>query len=148
MRLIFLGLCLLTATRLIGATATDIGAAVGQRYEQAEAAQVGALAGVDGWYFLAAELRSYSRGPFWGADAAKASRAAKDQDPLAVIVAFDRMVKAAGIALIVVPVPGKVAIHPDGLDPALKSGERWDGAQAAFNAALTKEGVQVIDLVP
>jgi alginate O-acetyltransferase complex protein AlgJ len=141
-RLALLSLC------LAAAQAADIAAGVRAHADRAATAGVGAVAGCDGWWFLASELRSYSRGPFWGADAAAASRAQKDQDPLAAIVAFDAMVKKAGITLIVMPVPGKVAIHPDRLDAGLASDARWDTHHAAFNAALTAQGVQVVDLVP
>jgi alginate O-acetyltransferase complex protein AlgJ len=151
MGVLLLGLT--SATCTAATPSADISAAVTQRFDQASVAQAGAVAGVDGWYYLTAELRSYSRGPFWGADAAKAALATKDQDPLAAIIAFDRMVKAAGITLIVVPVPGKVALNPDHLAAQLGGHEpgkegRWDAPQAAFNAELTKAGVQVIDLVP
>ena len=140
-------LSLLTCTPA-RATAQDIPAALGVRWEQATASGAGAVAGVDGWFFLAAELRSYSRGRFWGADAAGAARAKQDQDPAAAITAFHRMVEAAGIELIVVPVPGKVAAHADRLDPALAGAGRWDAAHQAFNAELTAAGVRVIDLLP
>jgi hypothetical protein len=139
---------LLIAASIPSMRAADISAAVGRRYDQAAAAQAGAVAGVPGWYFLTAELRSYSRGPFWGNASATTAHAEKDQDPLAAIIAFDHMVKAAGITLIVVPVPGKVALYPDRLDATLVSTERWDLPQAAFNAALLHDGVEVLDLMP
>jgi len=106
------------------------------------------IKGQDDWYFLRSELRSYSCGRFWGADAAKTARSAKDQDPLAAILAFHRMVSAAGITLIVVPVPGKVAIYPDKVDAAFACADRWDEAHQAFLATLAESQVLAIDLVP
>ena len=67
------------------------GAATPQQFQQAMAARADelkkantvALAGQDGFYFLASENRHYVRGPFWGVNAAKASAAEEDPDPYA-----------------------------------------------------------------
>jgi hypothetical protein len=53
--------------------------ALAQLASEAEAAGHLALAGRDGWLFLVAELRHLGAGPFWGADAARASRAPKPE---------------------------------------------------------------------
>jgi alginate O-acetyltransferase complex protein AlgJ len=127
------------------ATSDEIRAALAKR---CGADAPSAIKGMDGWLFLTAELRSYSRGRFWGADAAAINPTGKDQDPLAAIVAFDAMLKKAGITLILAPVPGKVTVYADQLDPALATPGRWDDLHQAFFADLTKAGVQVVDLVP
>jgi len=145
-----------------GASSAELRAAVAKQYAALHTAQAAAVKGKDGWYFLSAELRSYSLGKFWGPEAAAAldlsddekndatvrAKREKDADPLATIVAFDAMLKKAGIPLLLVPVPGKICIYPDKLDPALTSAERWDDQHQALLGELAKAGVQVIDLVP
>jgi alginate O-acetyltransferase complex protein AlgJ len=100
----------------------------------------------DGWYFLTAELHSYGAGPFWGDDAKTACVAQKDQDPLPAILEFDKMLKAKGIALILVPVPGKVSVYGDKLDAALTIDGRPDELHQQFYDILRKQGVEVLDL--
>ena len=129
-------------------SADNVKGILAHRYDTLSKSQQYAVKGRDGWYFLTSELRSYSRGPFWGKAAAKASAATADQDPLQAIVSFDAMVKKAGIRLLIVPVPGKVAVYGDQLDSSIPSGERWDRDQQDFNAVLSNAGVEVLDLVP
>jgi hypothetical protein len=100
------------------------------------------------FFFLATELRHYGRGPFWGEHAAGASRAKENPDPLACILDFHAQLKKAGITLIVMFVPGKVAVYPDKLDPALAVSGRFDSAHQAFHELLKKNGVEVVDLLP
>src|SRR3712207_4260575 len=68
-----------------------------------------ALVGVDGWLFLASELRFLAQGIFWGDAAAKVARtrSVKAADPLPAIVDFNQQLKQRGIHLLVVPVPAK-----------------------------------------
>ena len=118
------------------------------RVEKLTAAEAAGVRGADGWYFATAELRAYSAGKFWGDAAATASRAPKDKDPLPTIVAFNDMLKQVGVPLIVVPVPGKVVLYPDKLDPPLHVDSRLDGTHVAFFDELRKAGVTVIDVEP
>jgi alginate O-acetyltransferase complex protein AlgJ len=104
--------------------------------------------GQGNFFFLATELRHYGRGPFWGEHAAGASQAKENPDPLACLLDFHAQVKKAGGLLIVMFVPGKVAIYPDKLDPALAVDGRFDSAHQAFHELLRKDGIEVVDLVP
>jgi len=96
--------------------------------------------GKDGWLFLTKELESYARPTFWGADA-------PDLPPLSAIKDFHDQLEAEGIELIVVPVPGKVAIYPDQLGDLAP--EALEGStQEQFIAHLRDAGVSVVDLAP
>lgn len=116
----------------------------------ARAAEAPVVKGEDGWYFLANELRAYSVGEFWGENAAKASVATKNQDPLPAIVDFAQQCKKAGVELIVVPVPGKVVLYPEKVDGKVdaEAAKGVDAAHQAFYEALRKEGVTVLDITP
>ena len=106
-----------------------------------------------GWLFLASELRHLGVGPFWGESAAKVSRALKpDQaDPLPAIVDFHDQLTAMGIELLVVPVPPKAIIYPDGLldkVPCDPTGRlvRLDTTLQTFYGQLRIKGIHVLDL--
>lgn len=127
---------------------------------------VWAKQGIDGFCFIKGELRAYSVGVFWGPAAAKAAayqpppppadadpaarakalRRLARRDPMPAIVSFNRQLKKAGIELVLLPVPGKVAIYPDKLDPGAPSGKRLDLHHKAFYAALRAAGVNVLDI--
>ena len=105
-----------------------------------------AVSGIDGWAFLRAELRHLGVGPFWGADAAKVSRAKPAQaDPLPAIVDFHEQLAARGITLVLMPVPCKAAIYPEKLGQPVAAG-RVDAAARQFYEALAAKGVGVLDL--
>jgi alginate O-acetyltransferase complex protein AlgJ len=121
----------------------------------AEKAGLAVVAGRDGWLFLAAELRHIGVGRFWGDDAPKVSRAARpeDADPLPAILDFHRQLAAAGIELIVVPVPPKALIYPEMLSDRVSADKdtpppRLDASLREFLQVLRAAGVKVIDLVP
>lgn len=104
-----------------------------------------AVPGTDGWLFLRAELRHLGVGPFWGADAAKVSRAKPEQaDPAPAIVDFAKQLRERGIALVLAPVPCKAAIYPDKLGVAASG--RVDAADREFLAVLAGQDVPVLDL--
>jgi acetyltransferase AlgX (SGNH hydrolase-like protein) len=111
------------------------------------------LEGPGGWLFLRDELHYLGAGRFWGGDAVRASRARKPAhaDPLPAILAFRDLLRAAGVELLVVPVPAKAALLP-GAVPGLVEGAaragRLDAASAAFYALLEAQGVEVLDLQP
>ena len=121
----------------------------------AEQSDAFAVAGRDGWSFLAAELRHVGAGRFWGADAALASRAAKPgwADPLPAILDFKAQLDQAGIELLLVPVPPKAIVYPDVLPGTMPAPEasgtavtRFDSAAREFYGLLKDKGVRVLDL--
>ena len=85
----------------------------------AESERAAVIAGVDGWFFLSSDIRFLSVGQFWGADAAKVSRAHKPDsaDPIPAIVDFHEQLKKRGIDLLLMPVPPKAAIYPEKILP-------------------------------
>lgn len=111
------------------------------------------VTGREGWLFLASELRHLGVGPFWGESAVKASRAMNPEqaDPLPAIADFQEQLAAMGIELLIVPVPPKAVIYPDGLpdkaprDPAGQSA-RLDTALQTFYGRLRFKGMRVLDL--
>ena len=121
--------------------------------QAAEAKGAMTVSGRGGWLFLAPELRHLGVGPFWGESAAKVSRAMKpDQaDPLPAIADFRDQLTAMGIELLIVPVPPKAIVYPDGLldkisnDPAGRPA-RLDTALQAFYEQLRLKGIHVLDL--
>ena len=127
--------------------AADPGAALREACA-AKAATTPVVQGSDGWLFLPAELRHVSVGKFWGEDAVKVSKATKPEsaDPLPAILDFKAQLDAAGIELILVPVPAKAFVYPEALGAA--GGGRADTFHQEFYAALRKQGVTVIDLLP
>ena len=148
------------------ALAALLGAAGGARAEEtneavlatlarlaAEAERVDrtALPGKHDWYFLVQELRHLGVGRFWGADAARASRASNREwvDPLPAILDFRDQLRKVGVELLLVPVPPRAAVVPAEL-PEVEEvpASRLDAADAEFYALLRREGVDVLDLQP
>ncbi|HEY6153129.1 MAG TPA: hypothetical protein VIW07_05255 [Candidatus Udaeobacter sp.] len=119
------------------------------RSAQSENAAV--LAGVDGWLFLSSDIRFLSVGQFWGADAAKVSRAHKPEsaDPIPAIVDFRDQLKKRGIDLLLMPVPPKPAIYPEKILPDVDlHGETATPYLSRFYEELRKREIDVIDLSP
>jgi hypothetical protein len=119
------------------------------RSAQSENAAV--IAGVDGWFFLSSDIRFLSVGQFWGADAAKVSRAHKPEsaDPIPAIVDFHDQLKRRGIELLLMPVPPKAAIYPEKILPAIDlHGEPAAPVLARFYQELRERGIYVVDLAP
>jgi alginate O-acetyltransferase complex protein AlgJ len=115
---------------------------------EAEAKDQFVIKGSNGWYYLAKELRHLGVGQFWGENAIKVSRATKPKyaDPLPAILDFNKSLQELGIHLIVVPVPPKVSIYPEGI--GLSTEGRLDSINATFITLLKNKGVDVIDLAP
>lgn len=103
-------------------------------------------AGERDWLYSKNELQHLAAGPLTEGrvkEVAKATR--KDlADPIPAIVDFNEQLKKAGIKLIVVPVPPKLAVYPA---EGLKVGEAAKYLQA-FDAELTARGLDVLDLTP
>lgn len=108
------------------------------------------VAGSDGWLFFRPELRHLSVGPFWGAAAARVSRAARPDraDPLPAILDFQEQMDRGGIEVLFVPVPPKAVLYPDRLSPTVRAVGRLDIDHQRFYALLRQRGVKVLDLVP
>lgn len=104
------------------------------------------IPGSDGWLFLRSELRHIGVGPFWGAAAARVSKASSPEkaDPLPVIVDFHKQLEAAGIELILVPVPCKALVYGEKLGGPAEG--RLDAVHQEFFKLLAAEGVKVLDL--
>ena len=154
--LIASALVVLHAISLAAAEDDSVQAFLSDIAKQAEAAEKRdqtAIAGREGWMYFVPELRSLSVGPFWGEHAAKVSRSSKPEnaDPVPAILDFHRQLKSAGIELLLVPVPAKAAIYPEGISTAAKASSdlpRLDPAERDFYKVLESEGVGVIDLAP
>lgn len=140
----------------VTAQAMDAGAALAEMARKAAALEKSnekVLTGRDQWLFFSGELRSITVGDFWGENAAKVSRAARPTaaDPLPAILEFNAQCKAAGVELLLVPVPPKAVIYADRIVTELKPGPdgklpRLDTHLQAFYALLREKGVQVLDL--
>jgi alginate O-acetyltransferase complex protein AlgJ len=95
-------------------------------------------------------------GPFWGTHARQASRCADPRyaDPLPAIVDFHQQLAGAGIQLLLVPVPPKIALYPEAVsDTVVSSGDsrrfpRLDRFHERFYAILREHGVSLVDLWP
>jgi alginate O-acetyltransferase complex protein AlgJ len=117
----------------------------------AESAHAAVIPGVDGWFFLSSDIRFLSVGQFWGADAAKVSRAHKPDsaDPIPAIVDFREQLKKRGIGLLLMPVPPKPAIYAEKILPDVDlHGETAAPYLARFYDELRKREIDVVDLAP
>lgn len=101
-----------------------------------------ALEGEDGFLFFRNSLEYVVGGDL--------ERQKKGKNPLPFIVAFQKALAARGVDLLFVPVPTKVEIYPERLDPKLSafSGEIINPYARKFLLALAKAGVEVVDLLP
>lgn len=131
----------ITGTAATIAFAEDVAADKERLHEIVDNTESPVVAGEDGWLFLKGGIASYAKPSIWPRDDASG------ESPAEVITGFAGMLNSAGIDLIVVPVPGKVAIYPDkaaGLPPEALA----NGTHEAFIKQLQSNGVEVIDLAP
>jgi hypothetical protein len=108
-----------------------------------------AALGLDGWLFFGGELRLLSLGRFWGAEAAKVSRAHKRDlaDPVPAIIDFYQQLRAREIELLLVPVPPKAAIYPEKIVAGFDVGPADPSVYLRqFYKELTAAGIDVLDL--
>lgn len=113
--------------------------------------------GKDGWLFYRPSVESVTGPGFltarWQHDRlrnADPSAPLPQPDPLKALLQFHHQLAARGIALVVVPTPGKESVQPEKLVP------RWDGRRevvenasfASFKEELTRAGVKVFDPAP
>jgi alginate O-acetyltransferase complex protein AlgJ len=104
--------------------------------------KIKALAGIDGFLFYRHSLEFAV-----GGDLEK-QRAGKN--PLPVVVEFKKRLEASGVDFLFVPVPTKLDVFPDKLDPSLGA---WVGRVVnpwarKFLLDLARQGVEVVDLLP
>src|SRR5439155_6005772 len=71
-------------------------------------------------------------------------------NPLPVIVEWKKLLEAHGVDFVFVPVPTKLEIFPDKLEPKFKglAGQIVNPMQRKFLASLAEKGVEVVDLLP
>ena len=104
---------------------------------EATAAGTEVIIGSDGWYFAPAEVAAL------GGDTSTAP------GPAAAIAAAAGRLRAAGVHLLVVPVPPKAVIYPDRLAPELDVPipvPRLDAGLEAVYGDLRARGVRLLDL--
>ncbi|HKO54216.1 MAG TPA: hypothetical protein VJV79_41190 [Polyangiaceae bacterium] len=104
--------------------------------------KVKALAGHDGFLFYRNDLAYVTGGDL--------EKQRKGKNPLPVIVEFKKLLAEQGVDFLFVPIPTKLELYPQQLDPELKafSGQILNPAFRKLLASLAKEGVEVFDLLP
>ena len=99
------------------------------------------IAGRDGWRFLVSEIRHLSLGVAWIAPETPPEPA--QADPLPALRLLRDQLKELGIPLIIVPVPAKASVVPEGLP----GDEAPDvPAPPPFTARLREEGFHTVEL--
>jgi hypothetical protein len=115
-----------------------------------------ALPGKDGWYFFHPGVK-YLTEPYFrdlpkanvqasGAGVSEKKEEAGEGDPIEVIVDFVDQMKARGIRVLVVPVPGKASIYPDKLTSRANPGDRVYANTLRFIEELSGKGIEVVSL--
>jgi alginate O-acetyltransferase complex protein AlgJ len=104
--------------------------------------KVKALAGQNGFLFYRNDLEYVSGGDL--------EKQKKGKNPLPVILEFKKLLDEQGVDFLFVPVPTKLEVYPEQLDPDFKplSGQVINPAFRKLVASLSKEGVEVVDLLP
>jgi hypothetical protein len=104
--------------------------------------QVKAVAGDDGYLFYQNSLKYVVGGDL--------EKQRKGKNPLPIIVEFKRQLGQRGVDFLFVPVPTKLEIYPEKLDSAFENlaGAIVNPYIRKLLLALSKEGVEVIDLLP
>src|SRR6187549_1401638 len=101
--------------------------------------KVKALAGRDGFLFYRNDLEYATGGDL--------EKQRKGKNPLPIIVEFKKLLDQQGVDFLFVPVPTKLEVYPEELDPELKqfSGQVINPAFRKLLESLAKEGVEVFD---
>lgn len=92
--------------------------------------------GLNGWLFSKAEL----------GELAKGIDPATHASVVGAILDYQGQLKAAGIELIVAPVPPKAVIYPEQI--GVRGSGRMDAAHYAVYKELSEKGVRIVDLAP
>ncbi len=101
-----------------------------------------AVAGTDGYLFFEGSLKYVVGGDL--------EKQPEGKNPLPIIVEFKRQLEQRGVDFLFVPVPTKVEIFPEKLEPEFSE---LDGAIVnpylrKLVSSLSREGVEVLDLLP
>lgn len=101
-----------------------------------------ALAGKDGFLFYRNSLEYVAGGDL--------EAQPKGKNPLPIIVEFKHELDKEGVDFLFVPVPTKVEVYPEQLAPdiPLPAGQVVNPFFRKFLASLSKEGIEVVDLLP
>ncbi|MEO8899885.1 MAG: hypothetical protein ABI627_00040 [Polyangiaceae bacterium] len=104
--------------------------------------KIKALAGKDGFLFYKNGLEYASGGDL--------EQQRKGKNPVPAILEFKKELDSQGVDFLFVPVPTKVEIYPEEFDPAFKnlSGQVVNPYGRKFLASLSKQGIEVLDLLP
>jgi hypothetical protein len=104
--------------------------------------KVKALAGRDGFLFYRNSLEYVAGGDL--------EKQRKGKNPLPVILEFKKALDEQGVDFLFVPVPTKLEVYPEKLDPdfAALSGQVVNPAFRKLIVSLAKQGVEVVDLLP
>jgi hypothetical protein len=104
--------------------------------------KVKALAGQDGFLFYKNDLEYVSGGDL--------EQQRRGKNPLPVIVEFKKLLDEQGVDFLFVPVPTKLEVYPEKLDPDFKglSGQIVNPAFRKLIESLSRAGVEVVDLLP
>jgi hypothetical protein len=97
-----------------------------------------AVTGADGWLFAASDFLHLASDP--------AAWAQPGADPVAVVSDVAAQMKSAGVDFIVMPLPTKAAVQSKGLPEAFKDQAIPDPVLDSFFAAMTKQGVDALDV--
>lgn len=109
----------------------------------------------NGWLFYRPEV-DYLTGPGFLDPKVLAARArrgdewnpAPQPDPIQAILAFHEALAARGIALVLLPAPGKSMVYPDEFSGRMHGGPLENPSFAAFKRVLEAQGVFVCDTAP
>ncbi len=110
------------------------------RYRTLQALGEKALAGHDGWYFYTPGVR-YLVEPYFR-DLPKPPKT----DPVLTLVDLQRQLKAHGVDLLVIPIPGKGTIYPDHLVSGLAATALVNTNTTRFINELRKKKIRVLNL--
>ncbi|HET7540591.1 MAG TPA: hypothetical protein VFK05_11990, partial [Polyangiaceae bacterium] len=104
--------------------------------------KVKAVAGQNGFLFYRNDLEYVTGGDL--------EKQREGKNPLPVIVEFKKLLDEQGVDFLFVPVPTKLEMYPEELDPKLKafSDKVINPAFRKLLASLSNEGVEVVDLLP
>jgi alginate O-acetyltransferase complex protein AlgJ len=104
--------------------------------------QVKAVAGSDGYLFYQNSLKYVVGGDL--------EKQREGKNPLPIIVEFKRQLEQRGVDFLFVPIPTKLEVYPEKLDPAFEKlgGSIVNPYARKLLLALSRQGVEVVDLLP
>ncbi len=101
-----------------------------------------ATPGTGGWYFYTPGVKYLSEPYFRSPRSASFGKV----DPVEAIVDFAAQLRARGIDLLVVPVPGKASVYPDKLTTAVEPGDPVYTNTTLLRQELAASGIETYDL--